>query len=95
MKDLSIALLLDVYGDLLTERQQRIARDYFYDDLSLSEISENEGISRQGAHEIIKRTEQLLLLYENKLNYSKTVYDLKDAAEKKDIAAIYKIIEKL
>ena len=47
MKDLSIALLLDVYGDLLTDRQQRIARDYFYDDLSLSEISENEDISRQ------------------------------------------------
>lgn len=95
MKDLSIALLLDVYGDLLTERQQRIARDYFYDDLSLSEISENEGISRQGAHEIIKRTEQLLLFYEEKLHYSKTVYELKEAAAKKDITVIYDIIEKL
>ncbi len=95
MKDLSIALLLDVYGDLLTDRQQRIARDYFYDDLSLSEISENEGISRQGAHEIIKRTEQLLLFYEEKLHYSKTVYDLKKAAGKEDTAAIYEIIEKL
>ena len=95
MKDLSIALLLDVYGDLLTERQQRIARDYFYDDLSLSEISENENISRQGAHEIIKRTEQLLLFYEEKLHYSKTVYNLKDAAEKQDISKIYEIIEKL
>lgn len=95
MKDLSIALLLDVYGDLLTERQQRIARDYFYDDLSLSEISENEGISRQGAHEIIKRTEQLLLFYEEKLHYSKTVYELKEAVAKKDITVIYDIIEKL
>lgn len=95
MKDLSIALLLDVYGDLLTERQQRIARDYFDEDLSLSEISENEGISRQGAHEIIKRTEQLLYFYEEKLHYSKTVYDLKKAAEKKDTAAIYKIIDNL
>lgn len=95
MKDLSVALLLDVYGDLLTERQRRIAQDYFDDDLSLSEISENEGISRQGAHEIIKRTEQLLLFYEEKLHYSKTVYDLKEAAERKDTAAIYGIIEKL
>ncbi|MBE6740275.1 MAG: DNA-binding protein [Ruminococcaceae bacterium] len=95
MKDLSIALLLDVYGDLLTDRQQRIARDYFYDDLSLSEISENEDISRQGAHEIIKRTEQLLLFYEEKLHYSRTVYDLKEAANNKDIDTIYKIIEDL
>ena len=95
MKDLSIALLLDVYGDLLTDRQQRIARDYFYDDLSLSEISENEDISRQGAHEIIKRTEQLLLFYEEKLHYSRTVYDLKEAANNKDIGTIYKIIEDL
>jgi predicted DNA-binding protein YlxM (UPF0122 family) len=95
MKDLSIALLLDVYGDLLTDRQQRIARDYFYDDLSLSEISENEDISRQGAHEIIKRTEQLLLFYEDKLHYSKTVYELKEAATRKDNDAIYKIIENL
>ncbi len=95
MKDLSIALLLDVYGDLLTDRQQRIARDYFYDDLSLSEISENDDISRQGAHEIIKRTEQLLLFYEEKLHYSKTVYDLKEAAGKKDVDKIYEIIENL
>ena len=95
MKDLSIALLLDVYGDLLTDRQQRIARDYFYDDLSLSEISENEDISRQGAHEIIKRTEQLLLFYEEKLHYSRTVYDLKEAANNNDIDTIYKIIEDL
>ena len=95
MKDLSIALLLDVYGDLLTDRQQRIARDYFYDDLSLSEISENEDISRQGAHEIIKRTEQLLLFYEEKLHYSKIMYDLKEAADKKDIDTIYTIIENL
>ncbi len=95
MKDLSIALLLDVYGDLLTDRQQRIARDYFYDDLSLSEISENEDISRQGAHEIIKRTEQLLLFYEEKLHYSRTVYDLKEAANNMDIDTIYKIIEDL
>lgn len=95
MKDLSVALLLDVYGDLLNDRQQRIARDYFYDDLSLSEISENEGISRQGAHEIIKRCEQLLYFYEDKLHYSETLYRLKDAAEKKDNEAIYKIIDSL
>lgn len=95
MKDLSLAYLLDVYGDLLSDRQQRIARDYFYDDLSLSEISENEGISRQGAHEIIKRCEQLLNFYEDKLHYSQTVYELKSAAEKQDNETIYKIIENL
>ncbi|MEE0946087.1 MAG: DNA-binding protein [Acutalibacteraceae bacterium] len=95
MKDLSLADLLDVYGDLLSERQKRIAGDYFYDDLSLSEISENEGISRQGAHEIIKRSEQLLNFYEEKLHYSRTVYELKKAAEKNDYQTIKKIIENL
>ncbi|MBE6729665.1 MAG: DNA-binding protein [Ruminococcaceae bacterium] len=95
MKDLSIALLLDVYGELLNEKQRRIAKDYFYDDLSLSEISENEGISRQGAHEAIKRSEQLLRFYEDKLHYHKTVTELKSALDNNNFNEIRKIIEKL
>ena len=95
MKDLSVALLLDIYGELLNEKQLRIAKDYFFDDLSLSEISENEGISRQGAHEAIKRCEQLLNFYESKLHILKISDSLKRAAENKDTKTIYEIIDKL
>ena len=47
--------LYDFYGELLNEHQQSIMEDYFYNDLSLSEIAQNHEISRQGVHDIIKR----------------------------------------
>lgn len=95
MKDLSVSLLLDVYGVLLNEKQYRIAVDYYNEDLSLSEISENENMTRQAAHDTLKRTVQLLNGYEEKLGYLKTVNSLKKAAEKEDIKSIYNIIENL
>ena len=95
MKDLSVSLLLDVYGSLLNEKQYRIAVDYYNEDLSLSEISENEGMTRQAAHDTLKRTAQLLYSYEEKLNYLSLVTDLKKAAELKDTETIYGIIENL
>ncbi len=95
MKDLSVSLLLDVYGVLLNEKQYRIAVDYYNEDLSLSEISENENMTRQAAHDTLKRTVQLLHGYEEKLGYLKTVNSLKKAAEKEDIKSIYNIIENL
>ncbi len=56
-KDLSYGVLLDIYGALLTERQCDLLGLYYNDDLSLSEISENTGISRQGVRDAIKRGE--------------------------------------
>ena len=95
MKDLSISLLLDVYGSLLNEKQYRIAVDYYNEDLSLAEISENEGMTRQAAHDTLKRTAQLLHSYEEKLNCLSVVSKLKKAAELKDTETIYNIIENL
>ena len=95
MKDLSVSLLLDVYGSLLNEKQYRIAVDYYNEDLSLSEISENEGMTRQAAHDTLKRTAQLLHSYEEKLNYLSIISELKKAAEQKDSETIYNIIENL
>ena len=46
-KNLEIAVLLDLYGDMLTEKQRDFLGYYYNDDLSLSEIAENEGITRQ------------------------------------------------
>ena len=64
-KNLEYSILLDCYGELLTEKQ-RDTLDY-YEDLSLSEISEIVGISRQGVMDIIKRSEQQLNAFEQKL----------------------------
>ena len=66
-KDLRFSLLLEVYGELLPEKQAELARSYYDLDLSLSEIAENEGITRQGVHDAIKRAEQQMLLFEEKL----------------------------
>jgi len=66
-KKLEISLLLEFYGVLLTERQRELIDLYHNDDLSLAEISEIVGISRQGARDAIKKAESMLIAYEEKL----------------------------
>lgn len=66
-KNLLICDLLELYGGLLTEKQFRLLELYYFDDLSLSEIAENEGGSRQGAMDVIKRAEKELLKIEGTL----------------------------
>ena len=66
-KNVSISILLDCYGTLLTERQFRIVDMYRNDDLSLGEIAELTGITRQGVSECIRKAEDALLSYEEKL----------------------------
>ena len=66
-KNLEIAVLLDLYGDMLTEKQRDFLGYYYNDDLSLSEIAENEGITRQGVRDAIKRAEAQLFDMESKL----------------------------
>ncbi len=60
-------LLYDFYGDLLTDHQRRIYEAAVFLDLSLSEIAAQEGISRQGVHDLIKRCNRILEGYEEKL----------------------------
>ena len=60
-KDLEISFLLDFYGDMLTEKQREVIEFYYNEDLSLSEIADNEGITRQGVRDSIKRAEAQLL----------------------------------
>ena len=66
-KDLTIAMLHDFYGELLTEKQSRAIDLYYNEDLSLAEIAEPLGVSRQGVRDAIKRGEKQLLEYEEKL----------------------------
>ena len=60
-------LLYDFYGELLTRHQQEIYESIVYENLSLGEIAEAQGISRQAVHDIVKRCDKTLLCYEEKL----------------------------
>lgn len=61
-------LLYDFYGELLTEHQRSIYEDAVYNDMSLSEIAQEHGISRQGVHDLIRRCDKILVDYEEKLH---------------------------
>lgn len=80
MKDLTVSLLLDFYGNLLPDKQLDMMEEYYGDDLSLSEIAENHGITRQGVHDNIKRAAAELKSYEEKLGLLKRFSDISDAA---------------
>ena len=60
-------MLYDFYGELLTERQRQIYESVVFDDMSLGEIAEEQGISRQGVHDLVKRCDRILDEYEGKL----------------------------
>ena len=62
------ALLYDFYGELLTEHQKQIYEDHVLNDLSVSEIAVDRGISRQGVHDMMKRCDKILKGYEDKLH---------------------------
>ena len=67
-KTLRISVLLDHYGAMLTDKQREVIDLYYNDDLSLAEIAEQEGITRQGVRDNIKRGEAQLLEMEEKLH---------------------------
>lgn len=70
-KNVKISMLCEVYGKLLTERQLAILEDYYNQDLSLSEIAENNKITRQAVRDIIKKGETKLFELEEKLGIMK------------------------
>ena len=70
-KKVEISMLCDIYGKLLTEKQFEFINDYYNNDLSLSEIAENNDITRQAVRDIIKKGERKLFEYEEKLLFMK------------------------
>lgn len=80
-KDLKISLLLDFYGDMLTEKQREVIDFYYNNDLSLSEIAENEGITRQGVRDSIKHAESQLLEMEERLGFAARFREVADGLE--------------
>ncbi len=71
VKDLNIGYLLDFYGEVLSERRRDALDLYYNNDMSLSEIAEEMGISRQGVRELIKKAEEELAFLEEKLGLQK------------------------
>ena len=74
------SLLYDFYGELLTKRQQEIFEHVKFEDLSLSEAAEEYGISRQGIHDLLRRSEETLQAYEDKLGLVAKFMETKEAA---------------
>lgn len=81
-KDMNISLLFDFYGEILTEKQQDVIDYYYNDDLSLAEISEHLGITRQGVRDSIKRAEATLIEMEEKLGLAKRFREIQHGLDK-------------
>ncbi len=77
-KDLTISILLDFYGDMLTEKQREMTELYHNEDLSLGEIASDSGITRQGVRDSIKRAEFQLREYEERLGLAQRFHDIQD-----------------
>ena len=70
-KNVEISILCQLYGKLLSEKQLEFIDDYYNNDLSLSEIAENHGITRQAVRDMLKKGEKKLFEYEEKLLFMK------------------------
>ena len=77
-----MSYLLDFYGDVLTEKHRDVMEQYYNDDLSLSEIADNAGITRQGVRDSIKRAECILLDLEAKIGWAGRYRELGAALQK-------------
>lgn len=80
-KNLDITILLDFYGDMLTPKQREFLDYYYNEDLSLSEIAANVGITRQGVRDAIKRAEAQLMEMEDRLGLVKRFKDMQTGLE--------------
>ena len=81
-KNMNISFLLDFYGDVLNEKQREILDLYYNEDLSLAEIALDEGITRQGVRDSIKKAETALLSFEEKLHLAERFSKIESSLEK-------------
>ena len=90
-----LCILYDYYGELLTDKQKKYFKDYYFENLSLSEMSENYNISRNAIHKNIKETidkllyyEEVLKLYEKNKKIKKIITNLDDDLKNKILELI-------
>ena len=81
-KNLNVGYLLDFYGDILPERKRSVMDMYYNEDFSLAEIAAEIGISRQGVRDIIKKSEDELFFYEEKLGLAKKLKNAEESLDK-------------
>ena len=72
--------LYDFYGELLTDHQKQVYEDVVLNDYSLSEVAEEQGISRQGVHDLVKRCNRILQDYESKLHLVEKFVAIKESS---------------
>lgn len=105
-KNKIIGDLYAYYGKLLTKNQQNYFEDYYYNDLSLSEIADNHQVSRQAVYDNLRRCRKLLQNYEDKLQMQKDYHDIeqglltlielvKQAKQDQALTLINKLIQKM
>ncbi len=100
-KDLSLSLLYDLYSSLLSEKKREVFEAYFLSDLSLAEISEETGTSRQAVRDLVNRTKQELLGYEEKIGLGQKrrelllLCDKLEKATEEEIAPIVKNLREI
>ena len=98
-KAIGVIELYDVYQDLLTKKQKEYMESYYYDNYSISEISENMNVSRNAVHDQLKRTVKKLYDYESKLELrskgKKRKIITKQIKEEKDLKKVKDLVEEL
>lgn len=88
-----LIILYDLYGELLNDKQQQYFEEYYFNNLSLGEISENLNISRNAVHKSLQSIEEKLQFYEEKLKLykkSKIIYDIIEKESSQEIKRILK-----
>ena len=86
-KNLAYSVLLDFYGAVLTDKQRAILTEYYDEDLSLAEIAENYGITRQGVRDAIKHGEATLTDMETRLGYAR-----REGAQRADLERLEQLV---
>ena len=89
-KDMRVALLLDFYGELLSDSSRNMLNLYYNEDFSLSEIAEEVGITRQGVRDAVRRAEETLREWEDKLHIAERFLETK-----REIAAVTELAKRL
>ncbi len=77
----TISILLEIYGNLLTDKQYEFMNDYYNNDLSLSEIGDNNNITRQAVRTILQKSKKKLQEYEDKLKFMQKEEKIKEYIE--------------
>ena len=88
-----LIILYDLYGELLNDKQKQYFEEYYFNNLSLGEISENLNISRNAVHKSLQSIEEKLQFYEKKLKLykkSKIIYDIIEKESSQEIKKILK-----